>query len=134
MSTVKITYQGKLRTSCIHTKSQAEIFTDAPVDNHGKGEAFSPTDLMATSLASCILTTMAIKAEKQNIPFREAQAEMQKIMAENPRRVAEIIVKIKMPKISYTADQKDFLEQTALNCPVAKSLSPEIKQNITFEY
>lgn len=134
MATAKVSYEGSLRTSCTHLKSQNHIITDAPIDNHGKGEAFSPTDLLSTSLASCMLTIMGIEAEKQGIPFGQAEAEMQKVMAENPRRVSEIVITIKMPKGNYTDEQKQILENAARNCPVAKSLNTEIRQNVHFEY
>ncbi len=134
MTTAKIKYLGDLRTLSTHTKSSEQVITDAPTDNNGKGEAFSPTDLFASSLVSCMLTIMGIKAKKENIPFEDAEAEMQKIMTDDPRRIAEIIVTIKMPKESYTQDQKNILEQAALNCPVAKSMSPEIKKEVKFEY
>lgn len=134
MATSKVNYEGSLRTSCTHLKSQNHIITDAPIDNHGKGEAFSPTDLLSTSLASCMLTIMGIEAEKQGIPFGQAEAEMQKVMAENPRRVSEIVITIKMPKGNYTDEQKQIFENAARNCPVAKSLNAEIRQNVHFEY
>ncbi|MEK7672774.1 MAG: OsmC family protein [Patescibacteria group bacterium] len=134
MTTSRITYEGDLRTTCTHLKSQNQIITDAPIDNHGKGEAFSPTDLLATSLVSCMMTIMGIKAKKEGIPFTKAEAEMQKVMAEDPRRVSEIVVTIKMPKETYSNEQKKILENAALNCPVAKSLNSEIKQTIKFEY
>lgn len=134
MITSTIQYPGDLRTNCTHVQSGDSIITDAPTDNHGKGEAFSPTDLMATSLVSCMLTTMGIKAGKDGIPFKEASAEMQKIMASNPRRVAEIVVKVSMPRGDLSEEQIAVLEETGRNCPVARSLHPDVKQTITFEY
>lgn len=134
MPTSKIKYEGQLRTSCVHVQSGTQILTDAPVDNHGKGKAFSPTDLFATSLVSCMFTIMGVTARKNGFEFPAAEAEMQKIMAENPRRVAEIVITIKMPSISYTDEQKQLLENAAINCPVAKSLNPEIKQRVEFQY
>lgn len=134
MATAKITYEGQLRTSCTHLKSRNNIITDAPTDNHGKGEAFSPTDLLATSLVSCMLTIMGITAAKEGIPFGKTEAEMQKVMAENPRRVSGIIITIKMPKENYSDKQKRILEDAARNCPVAKSLNPSIQQSINFHY
>jgi uncharacterized OsmC-like protein len=100
----------------------------------GKWEAFSPTDLLSTSLVSCMLTTMGIVAQRENIPFPNASAEMTKVMASNPRRVAQIVISIRMPKVTYTDQQKKVLEDTAYNCPVAKSLNSDVKQEITFEY
>lgn len=94
MTTSTVTYNGKLRTTAIHLKSNTQIITDAPVDNHGKGEAFSPTDLLATSLASCMLTIMGIKAESMRLDINDSKAEVTKVMSSDPRRVAEIHVKI----------------------------------------
>jgi putative redox protein len=134
MITAKIQYQGELRTQCTHVQSGSGITTDAPVDNFGKGEAFSPTDLLSTSLVSCMLTTMGIAATKNNIPFTKADAEMTKVMAKDPRRVSSIIVTIKMPKTALTAEQKEILEAAAVHCPVAKSLHPDLDQQVRFEY
>ena len=135
MATSTIEYQGDLRTSCTHLQSGDKITTDAPTDNHGKGEAFSPTDLLATSLVSCMLTTMGIKANKEGIPFPGgASAEMQKIMANDPRRVSGIVVSIRAPKGNLSEQQVKMLEATAINCPVARSLSPEINQEVKFEW
>lgn len=134
MNTAKIKYLGELRTQCTHIKSNQKIITDAPTDNHGKGEAFSPTDLFCTSLVSCMLTVMGLKAQKNNISFPNATAEMEKIMTDDPRRVSEMLVVIKIPNENYTAEQKQILEDAAINCPVAKSISPEIKLEVKFEY
>ena len=134
MSTATILYNGELRTLCTHLQSGKEIVTDAPTDNMGKGQAFSPTDLLSTSLVSCMLTTMGIVANREKISFPEAKAEMTKVMANNPRRVARIVITIHMPKVPYTDDQKKLLEDTAHNCPVAKSLSPEVSQEVEFVY
>jgi putative redox protein len=133
MSTASIEYLGDLRTRCTHIRSGTDITTDAPVDNNGKGEAFSPTDLLSTSLAACMITTMGIRARHENIPFREAKAQMTKVMAANPRRVSEIVIEMQMPS-DLTDEQRQILEDTALNCPVAKSLNPQIKQDIRFIY
>lgn len=133
MSTASIDYLGNLRTDCTHIRSNTRITTDAPVDNNGKGEAFSPTDLLSTSLAACMITTMGIRANRDNIPFEEAQAQMTKVMAANPRRVHEIVIELKMPA-GLSDEQKKILEDTALNCPVAKSLSPELVQTVRFIY
>lgn len=132
--TARIIYKGGLRTVCTHVQSGEDIITDAPTDNFGKGEAFSPTDLLATSLATCMLTTMGIKAAKEGIPFNLAEAEMTKVMTDYPRRVAEIVVSVKVPREKLTDAQVKMLEQAAINCPVAKSLSAEVKQHIDFVY
>ena len=134
MATAKVIYEGDLRTNCTHVQSGDEIITDAPTDNHGKGMAFSPTDLLSTSLVTCMLTTMGIKAAIQGIPFGRAEAEMQKIMSADPRRVSQIIITIRMPQENYTEEQKRTLEDIALNCPVAKSLDTEVTQQVDFQY
>jgi putative redox protein len=134
MATSKITYTGDLRTSSIHLKSGNEIITDAPVDNQGKGEAFSPTDLLATSLGNCMLTIVGITARAHHFNIDGTTAEITKIMAENPRRVVEIIVNLQFPSNNYTEKEKAIIEHAAKTCPVSYSLHPDIKQNITFNY
>src|SRR5699024_2909196 len=114
----KTTYQGQLRTSAVHSQSNNEIITDAPVDNHGKGEAFSPTDLLATSLASCMMTIIVIKAADMGIDIIGTTAEVTKVMATEPRRVSEIQVVMTFPKVLDDKTQKIFYN-TALTCPVA---------------
>lgn len=133
MLTATVTYLGYLRNECLHVKSSQKIITDAPVDNHGKGEAFSPTDLMSTSLATCMLTIMGIRSEKYRIPFSKAEARVTKIMADNPRRVGEIIVDLKMYG-NFTPEQKKILEEAALTCPVYVSLHQELKKTVKFDY
>ena len=133
MTTAKVTYQGELRTQSIHLQSNNQIITDAPVDNHGKGEAFSPTDLLASSLASCMLTIMGIKADSMNLDISGTQAEVTKVMAAEPRRVSEVHIDIKFAQTFDTRTQK-VLEQAALACPVAKSIHPDIQQIINFYY
>jgi uncharacterized OsmC-like protein len=132
--TSRVIYTGGLRTSAEHLKSGMKIITDAPTDNHGKGEAFSPTDLMATSLATCMLTVMGIACQSRNINIDGTVAEVTKIMAANPRRVAEIQVKLTFPAMNYSDEEKKLLEHTARTCPVAHSLHPNLIQNITFAY
>ncbi len=133
MPTATVKYLGELRTISTHVGSGDEVTMDAPVDNHGRGEAFSPTDLLCTSLASCMIITMAISARKNGFELEEASAEVIKIMADAPRRVGEIQITIKMTG-DYTDEQRSILEAAALNCPVAKSLSSEVKQVVKFEY
>lgn len=130
--TSKVTYLGDLRTECTHLRSGQKFITDAPPDNQGKGEAFSPTDLTATSLATCILTTMAIRARELDITG--ARAEVTKIMASDPRRIIRIEVKITMPKNSFSDRDKKVLESIARTCPVAFSLSEQIEQVIDIEW
>jgi putative redox protein len=134
MKTSKITYTGNLRTEAIHLQSGSTIITDAPTDNNGKGEAFSPTDLLSTSLGCCMLTIMGIVAERHNIKIEGTTVEITKKMEANPRRVGEIIVEFTMPKNSYSDKDKELLEHTARTCPVAKSLSQELKQTVIFNY
>lgn len=133
MTTSTVTYEGNLRTNAIHLQSNNQIITDAPTDNHGRGEAFSPTDLLATSLASCMLTVMGIKAESMGLDLTGTTADVTKIMATEPRRVAQIDVQIKVKGVSEEKDQI-ILKNTALTCPVAKSLHPDLLQNIQIEF
>jgi putative redox protein len=134
MKISKIIYKGNLRTEASHLASGKTLITDAPVDNNGKGEAFSPTDLLATSLGSCMLTIMGIASEKHKINMEGTSLEITKIMASEPRRVAEIIVEFTMPKNNFSEKDKKILENAALTCPVAKSLSPDLKQIVIFNY
>jgi len=133
MATSKVTYLGGLRTQSIHLQSGTEIITDAPVDNQGKGEAFSPTDLLATSFANCMLTIMGIAARTHEIDMDGTTAEVTKVMAAEPRRVAEIHVNFSFPKKDeYSDKQKKILEHAALTCPVHYSLHPDIKRPVDF--
>ncbi|MCH2023134.1 MAG: OsmC family protein [Saprospiraceae bacterium] len=132
--TSKALYLGQLRVESIHSKSGEIIITDAPIDNNGKGEAFSPTDLVATSLASCMLTIMGIVAVKNALDISGATAKIQKIMSSNPRRISKIEILIEMPVINITSELELTLEQAAINCPVAKSIHPDIEQKISFEW
>lgn len=134
MKTSKINYLDNLRTEATHLKSGKIIITDAPPDNKGKGEAFSPTDLLCTSLGCCMLTIMGIAADTHNINIAGVCIEITKIMAANPRRVSEIIVEFDMSKNKYTDKEKAILEHAALTCPVAQSLSAELKQIVKFNY
>ncbi|MDX2372514.1 OsmC family protein [Psychrobacter sp. PP-21] len=131
MTTSKVTYQGNLRTQAIHLQSNNQIITDAPTDNHGKGEAFSPTDLLATSLGSCILTIIGIKAEAMDMDISGTTAEVTKVMAAKPRRVSEIHVIVNFSKALDESTLKRFYK-TALTCPVSNSLDPAITQNLVF--
>jgi uncharacterized OsmC-like protein len=131
--TSKVTYLGDLRTSSIHLQSGSEIISDAPLDNNGKGEAFSPTDTVANALASCMFTVMGIKARDLNVDFKGAVASVTKIMQAEPRKISRIEVVFDM---SIAADEKTktILERTALTCPVFLSLHPDIEKNITFNW
>ena len=133
MSTSKIIYKNNLRTEAQHIASGQKIITDAPLDNNGKGEAFSPTDLVATALASCMITIMAIAAEKNGINISETIASVKKIMGTNPRTISDVIIEITMSKDLDLKDRKR-LEKAALACPVHKSLHPDMNKEITFSY
>ena len=128
----KVVYSGELRTIATHLSSSTEIFTDAPPDNQGKGEGFSPTDLMATATASCMLTIMGIAARTHNLPIEGTSVEVTKIMASNPRRIAEIHCRLTIPPINLDDKQKQILENSARTCPVILSLSEKIVKIIEF--
>ena len=134
MHTSEVIYKGELRTTAIHSKSGQQIITDAPIDNNGKGEAFSPTDLLATSLGCCMLTVMGIVAKRHTINMDGTKVEILKVMADNPRRVVEIHVDMHFPANNYSQKEKELLEHTALTCPVAKSLHTDIKQKTRFHF
>lgn len=134
MEIATITYVGGLRTNATHIRSGNSIVTDAPPDNNGKGEAFSPTDLLATSLGCCMLTVMGIVAERNGIVLEGTRVNIEKIMAANPRRVAEIVVHLHFPKHNYSPKEKELLENTARTCPVAQSLHPDLLQTLHFIY
>lgn len=131
--TSKVIYKGNLRTEAVHLKSSNKLITDAPIDNNGKGEAFSPTDLVATSLASCMLTVMGIKANSLGFDLEEASAEIVKIMGSSPRRISEIQIQFNL-KQNCDDHTKVVLEKIGLNCPVAKSLNNDLKQTISFNW
>lgn len=133
MATSKVTYLGELRTSSVHINSGAEIISDAPLDNSGKGEAFSPTDTVANALASCMFTVMGIKAREMDVDFSGATAEVTKVMAADPRRISEIHVTFDM-SINPDEKTKTILERTAMTCPVFYSLHPDIKKEIVFNW
>lgn len=132
--TVKSRYAGNLRVENIHVQSGTRINTDAPVDNRGKGESFSPTDLLATSLGSCIMTIMGIKAADRDIDITGTEVDITKIMAENPRRVDEVIVEFYFPDRAYSDEEKQFLENLAGTSPVPLSLSSDLKQTVHFHW
>jgi putative redox protein len=133
MKTAKVTYLGNLRTECEHLKSGATFITDAPIDNNGKGEAFSPTDTVATGLASCMITMMGIKAETLDVSLNGTIARVTKTMAANPRRISRIDVEIEVPTNLSEKFQK-ILENTANTCPVLYSLHPDIEKVIVFHW
>jgi len=130
--TASIIYEGKLRSRCTHIQSGTEILTDAPRDNHGNGEAFSPTDLVATALATCIVTTMGIKCLQMGISIDGTKVDVTKVMASDPRRISQIEVLLHMPANNYTDKDKEIMERIAHSCPVAVSLHPDLVQNVKF--
>lgn len=134
MTKMSVQYSGNLRCEVIHTQSSTLLETDAPLDNKGKGERFSPTDLLCTSLATCILTTMAIAAEERNWRFEGVSAEIEKIMSSSPRRIGEIKIHFTFPDLGYDDSMKEKIQRYAHACPVGRSLHPEVIQTITFEF
>jgi uncharacterized OsmC-like protein len=131
--TSKVTYTGGLRTKSVHLQSGTEIITDAPTDNNGKGEAFSPTDMVANSLATCMLTIMGIKANQMDVNFDGSTASVTKIMKAEPRMISKIIVEFNM-NMSADEKTKTILERAALTCPVYLSLHPDIQKEVTFNW
>ena len=131
--TATVTYEGDLRTSAKHVFSGSIVETDAPLDNHGRAERFSPSDMVATALASCMCTVMGIAAKTHKIAIEGMECEVEKIMTSNPRRIGEIKVNVIFPKGAKISDKyRSILERAALTCPVYESLHPEIKKTILF--
>ena len=134
MVTVKTKYMGDLRTENTHLQSDSKIITDAPCDNRGKGEAFSPTDLLATALGNCIMTIMGITAMDNGIDLVGTELDITKIMASDPRRVAEVIIAFTFPDKGYSEADKQLIESVAGTSPVPLSLHPDMKQTIQFNW
>jgi uncharacterized OsmC-like protein len=135
MSTITSVYTGNLRTQATHNASGNQIITDAPLDNNGRGEAFSPSDLTCASLGSCMITIMGIVAERNNIHLEGTKMEITKIMIPEPRSIGQVVIDFYMPAgTSYSEKDKALLENAARTCPVALSLHPEIKQTVQFIY
>jgi putative redox protein len=134
MTTIKTIYLSELRTENEHLQSGNKVITDAPVDNRGKGEYFSPTDLLATALGSCIMTIMGIKARDNHINLNGTEVNVTKIMANDPRRVAEVIVEFNFPKKDYSEAEKKLVESVAGISPVPLSLHPDLIQTIKFNW
>jgi putative redox protein len=132
--TIKTKYLGELRTQSTHLKSGNSLISDAPLDNNGKGEAFSPTDLLATALATCMITVMGINANKHGLNIDGIDCDVTKIMAINPRRVCEVIIELNFPKNNFDEAQKEMLRDAAYSCPVAVSLHPDLKKSVTFNF
>lgn len=134
METAQAVYLGELRTEATHVLSGQKIITDAPPDNQGRGEAFSPTDLLAASLGSCMLTIMGIKARTNGLNIDGTKITVTKVMAANPRRVSEVHIEFEMAKNNFTEKEKTIFENAAKTCPVAVSIHPDIKQVLQFNW
>lgn len=134
MPTVESKYSGNLRTEATHLKSGTKLITDAPVDNQGKGEFFSPTDLVATALGSCMITIMGIASRSHGFSIDGATWTTTKVMAENPRRISEIITELTFPQNNFTESHKRVIEHISRTCPVALSLHPELKQTVIIHW
>ncbi len=132
--TAEIIYKGELRTEMKHLKSGVTVVTDAPTDNHGKGEAFSPTDIVATATGSCALSIMGIAGNTHNINIDGTRAEVLKVMVNNPRKISEVNMNFYFPENNYSDKEKAILENAARTCPVILSLHPDIKMDIQFHY
>ncbi len=134
MATIETIYTGQLRTRAKHLHSGTELITDAPLDNKGKGESFSPTDLVAVALGSCMLTTIGIAADNHGFNIDGTELSITKIMASDPRRISEIEVILNFPDIQYSESHLRIIQHAALTCPVALSLSPDLHQNVSFNF
>ena len=134
MATIKTKYLGDLRTEATHVQSGNIVITDAPLDNKGKGEAFSPSDLLTSALGSCMLTIMGITAREQNINMDGTTCSITKIMASDPRRVSEVQILFNFPQGKYSEKDKTILKRSAETCPVAKSVHPDLIQNLVFNF
>jgi putative redox protein len=134
MNTAAVKYLGNLRTEATHLRSGTRIVTDAPVDNHGKGEAFSPTDLVGAALLTCAITTMALAAEGRGWNLGEIDGEYLKVMVSAPRRIHQLLLTITFKNSPLDADQRAAMESIGTNCPVAKSLHPDLIQEIHYHY
>ena len=132
--TATVTYESNLRTTCLHLQSGSDFETDAPTDNKGKGERFSPTDLIATGLGACLITTMGIKAESMDIALDGAKVEVTKVMVSDPRRIGKIIVHATMPALNLDEKSKEILERVGRTCPVERSLHPDVELDIQFNW
>ncbi|MBM3185672.1 MAG: OsmC family protein [Bacteroidetes bacterium] len=133
MSTSVVTYSGNLRTTCTHLSSGKTIITDAPIDNHGKGEAFSPTDLVATSLASCMLTIIGIYCQNHDIEFISGTVEVEKIMASSPRKIEKIRLNIDLNANNWDQETRKKVIAAGKACPVAKTLDGNVVMEFNFK-
>ena len=134
MATSSTIYHGELRTENVHLRSGQKLITDAPVDNQGKGEAFSPTDLVATALSDCMMTIMGIKARDKGLNLIGTTIETTKIMSAEPRRIGEIVIEFTFPKNDFSEKDRAIFEAVTKTCPVALSLHPDVKQTVKFNW
>jgi len=132
--TATVTYDANLRTTCLHLQSGSSFETDAPTDNKGQGARFSPTDLIATGLGACLITTMGIKAESMDIKLDGAKVDVTKVMMSEPRRIGKIIIAVTMPKLDLDEKTKEILERVGRTCPVERSLHPDMELDIRFTW
>lgn len=134
MVTIKSEYLGELRCENIHIKSEDKVITDAPTDNNGKGEAFSPTDLVCAALCSCMMTIMGIRAQKNDIVLEGLKADVTKVMSASPRKISKIKIEFQLASTNATEEQLEMLKDAALTCPVALSVHPDLKQEVSFSF
>jgi putative redox protein len=134
LPTATVSYKGNLRTEARHTKSGCIIITDAPIDNHGKGEAFSPTDLVATAYVSCLLTVVGIYCQNNDISYKNGEGSVIKIMGENPRKIARLEIVIDFSGNGWDQKMQERLERVALSCPVANTLDEYVDVDLKFNY
>lgn len=132
--TATVTYDANLRTTCLHLQSGISFETDAPSDNKGQGARFSPTDLIATGLGACLITTMGIKAETMDIKLDGAKVDVTKVMMSEPRRIGKIIIAVTMPALNLDDKTKEILERVGRTCPVERSLHPDMELDISFQW
>ena len=131
MTAIHTSYSGKLRTEATHLQTGTKVITDAPIDNHGKGESFSPSELFLASLSSCMLSCMGIAANAHNIDIEGTTCESNKVMASQPRRITEISIDFKFPK-QYTVKERKILEAAAYSCPISLALDPDLIKKVNF--
>jgi uncharacterized OsmC-like protein len=132
--TATVTYDANLRTTCLHHQSGSSFETDAPSDNKGQGARFGPTDLIATGLGSCLITTMGIKAESMDIKLDGAKVDVTKVMMSEPRRIGKIIIAVTMPALDLDEKTKEILERVGRTCPAERSLHPDLELDISFTW
>lgn len=132
--TATVTYDSNLRTTCLHLQSGSSFETDAPSDNKGQGARFSPTDLIATGLGACLITTMGIKAETMDIKLDGAKVKVTKVMLSEPRRIGKIVIAVTMPALNLDEKTKEILERVGRTCPVERSLHPNMELDISFTW